>query len=177
VVEDIHEHGGTLLGSSRGPQGVGDMVDTLVRRQEGRVERDPSGNLRLKDIGVFLRDRITQHFAEHGTEVTIKYIDRVISSAACQPARSTPSTACFWGNTPYTPASTRDRFALHWTIVAPQHDISLSLTPTFDGQEVTMLGLSYWLARCEVVGNVAGRSGGGVGYIYIRRARGAPFEE
>lgn len=30
VVENIHDHGGSLLGSSRGPQEVGDMVDTLV---------------------------------------------------------------------------------------------------------------------------------------------------
>jgi hypothetical protein len=66
---------------------------------------------------------------------------------------------------------------LNWTTVAPQQDIALTLTPTFDGQEVPMLGLSYWLVRCEVVENVAGRSVGGVGYIYIRKARGAPFEE
>lgn len=32
VVDTLHEQGGTLLGSSRGPQDVGDMVDTLVRR-------------------------------------------------------------------------------------------------------------------------------------------------
>jgi 6-phosphofructokinase 1 len=44
-------------------------------QEQGQVERDPSGNLRLKDIGVFLRDQITQHFAKQGTEVTIKYID------------------------------------------------------------------------------------------------------
>jgi 6-phosphofructokinase 1 len=31
VVDTIHEHGGTLLGSSRGPQDVSDMVDTLVK--------------------------------------------------------------------------------------------------------------------------------------------------
>lgn len=31
VVKTIHEMGGTLLGSSRGPQDVGDMVDTLER--------------------------------------------------------------------------------------------------------------------------------------------------
>ncbi len=30
-VESIHEQGGTLLGSSRGPQDVGDMVDSLAR--------------------------------------------------------------------------------------------------------------------------------------------------
>jgi 6-phosphofructokinase 1 len=35
VVDTIHEHGGTLLGSSRGPQDVGDMVDTLVKWNVG----------------------------------------------------------------------------------------------------------------------------------------------
>jgi 6-phosphofructokinase 1 len=30
-VESIHEHGGTVLGSSRGPQDAGEMVDTLER--------------------------------------------------------------------------------------------------------------------------------------------------
>lgn len=33
VVDDIHEHGGTILGSSRGPQESGDMVDTLVKKK------------------------------------------------------------------------------------------------------------------------------------------------
>ncbi len=35
LVRDIHHRGGTLLGSSRGPQDVGEMVDTLVRRGVG----------------------------------------------------------------------------------------------------------------------------------------------
>ncbi|HEV8716910.1 MAG TPA: 6-phosphofructokinase, partial [Candidatus Binatia bacterium] len=35
VVEAIHQHGGTLLGSSRGPQEIGEMVDTLVRHNVG----------------------------------------------------------------------------------------------------------------------------------------------
>ena len=34
-VSHIHEHGGTILGSSRGPQDVGDMVDTLERMKIG----------------------------------------------------------------------------------------------------------------------------------------------
>jgi 6-phosphofructokinase 1 len=38
-------------------------------------EYDASGNPRLKDIGVFLRDQMTRYFAEQGKEVTIKYID------------------------------------------------------------------------------------------------------
>jgi 6-phosphofructokinase 1 len=38
-------------------------------------EHDPSGNLRLHDIGVFLRDQITRYFAAQDTEITLKYID------------------------------------------------------------------------------------------------------
>lgn len=34
-VRDIHERGGTILGSSRGPQDVGEMVDTLERMNVG----------------------------------------------------------------------------------------------------------------------------------------------
>ena len=36
---------------------------------------DKSGNARLRDAGVFLRDRIGAHFAQAGREVTVKYID------------------------------------------------------------------------------------------------------
>jgi 6-phosphofructokinase 1 len=35
LVEDIHKKGGTILGSSRGPQDVGEMVDTLERKGVG----------------------------------------------------------------------------------------------------------------------------------------------
>lgn len=42
----------------------------------GRVgSRDKSGNAKLKDIGVFLRDRILAHFEAAGRETTVKYID------------------------------------------------------------------------------------------------------
>jgi len=34
-VNEIHQMGGTILGSSRGPQDIGDMVDTLVRMGVG----------------------------------------------------------------------------------------------------------------------------------------------
>jgi 6-phosphofructokinase 1 len=37
--------------------------------------RDASGNLRLLDIGIFLRDQLQRYFAQQGTEITIKYID------------------------------------------------------------------------------------------------------
>ena len=38
-------------------------------------ERDESGNIKLKDIGLFLRDRIVSHFREKGVDVSMKYID------------------------------------------------------------------------------------------------------
>lgn len=37
--------------------------------------RDASGNLRLVDVGVFLRDGLQRHFEERHEEVSVKYID------------------------------------------------------------------------------------------------------
>ena len=36
---------------------------------------DASGNQKLGDIGVYLRDRITEHFKKKGIDATVKYID------------------------------------------------------------------------------------------------------
>lgn len=41
----------------------------------GQPERDPSGNIRLKDIGMFLKNSINAYFKEIGMEVNLKYID------------------------------------------------------------------------------------------------------
>jgi len=38
-------------------------------------EHDASGNIRLGDIGLFLKDRIVSHFRQRGIEMTLKYID------------------------------------------------------------------------------------------------------
>ena len=43
--------------------------------REGGEERDASGNVKLRDIGTFLRDRIGDHFKRRRQEVTIRYID------------------------------------------------------------------------------------------------------
>jgi 6-phosphofructokinase 1 len=42
-----------------------------------RTEKDfdPSGNVKLFDIGVFLKERIMAHFSAKGVEVSLKYID------------------------------------------------------------------------------------------------------
>jgi 6-phosphofructokinase 1 len=51
-------------------------IDPVAASTDGRPpSTDASGNLRLKDIGMVLRDRITQHFQQLGVELTLKYID------------------------------------------------------------------------------------------------------
>jgi 6-phosphofructokinase 1 len=44
-------------------------------RGPGPVARDASGNVRLADIGAFLRDRIVAHFARRRLPVTVRYFD------------------------------------------------------------------------------------------------------
>lgn len=39
------------------------------------VEHDPSGNVKLKDIGVFLKEQISHWFQKRNIPVTLKYID------------------------------------------------------------------------------------------------------
>jgi len=38
-------------------------------------ERDASGNIKLKDIGPFLKEKIVSYFRERGIDISIKYID------------------------------------------------------------------------------------------------------
>lgn len=47
----------------------------LMRRDDEPVETDASGNLKLLDIGQFLRGRIEKYFREQGMEINLKYID------------------------------------------------------------------------------------------------------
>jgi 6-phosphofructokinase 1 len=56
-------------------------------------EKDPSGNIRLKDIGTFLADRIKRHFSQRHLEINLKYIDPsyIIRS---QPANSNDRIFC-----------------------------------------------------------------------------------
>jgi 6-phosphofructokinase 1 len=40
-----------------------------------RKEKDASGNVRYGDIGMFLKERIVEHFKSKGLEINLKYID------------------------------------------------------------------------------------------------------
>ena len=61
----------------------------------GGAATDKSGNARLKDIGTFLRDRLGEHFAGRGREVTVKYID---PSYAIRSVPACPSDSIYCWN-------------------------------------------------------------------------------
>ena len=46
-----------------------------ISRLNGKIETDASGNLKLLDIGTFLRNAIEDYFKKTGIEVNLKYID------------------------------------------------------------------------------------------------------
>jgi len=43
--------------------------------EDQKSDRDASGNLKLKDIGLYFKDTIASFFADRGIDVSIKYID------------------------------------------------------------------------------------------------------
>jgi 6-phosphofructokinase 1 len=47
----------------------------LLPQSGTEQERDPSGNLKLKDIGKFLQKAISDEFQKRNIEMTLKYID------------------------------------------------------------------------------------------------------
>jgi 6-phosphofructokinase 1 len=55
--------------------------------------KDASGNKKLGDIGIFLRDRIARHFEEKRSEVTLRYIDPSYMIRAA-PANPTDAIYC-----------------------------------------------------------------------------------
>lgn len=54
---------------------VAEGAGQQLLEDDGVSSRDPSGNIRLKDIGLFLKEGIAAHFKEKGTDITLKYID------------------------------------------------------------------------------------------------------
>jgi 6-phosphofructokinase 1 len=56
-------------------------------------ERDASGNIKYGDIGIFLRDRIKEHFKRIGMEISLKYIDPSYTIRS-QPANPHDSAFC-----------------------------------------------------------------------------------
>jgi 6-phosphofructokinase 1 len=62
----------------------------LCESSDGPVSRDASGNAKLNDIGIVLRDKIIAHCKSRGLEITLKYLDPSyhIRSVPASPADS-----------------------------------------------------------------------------------------
>ena len=60
----------------------------------GASEKDASGNVLKKDIGVFLKDRITAHFKEKDIPTSVKYFDPSYSIRSV-PAHGTDAIRCY----------------------------------------------------------------------------------
>jgi 6-phosphofructokinase 1 len=60
---------------------------------EKAIGQDASGNIRLGDIGLFLKDQINQHFKKAGMEVNVKYIDPSYTIRS-MPANARDSALC-----------------------------------------------------------------------------------
>lgn len=119
-VDTIHKHGGTILGTSRGPVDMAAAVDNLIgflsalreriqKRahavvavaegagqeffEDPSTEQDQSGNIKLKDIGLFLRERIETYFKDVNVPIVMRYFDPsyLIRSS---PANAADSVLC-----------------------------------------------------------------------------------
>ena len=62
--------------------------------QSESVGHDESGNIRLNDIGIFLKDKINSYFKESNIEINLKYIDPSYIIRAI-PAEPTDSVYCY----------------------------------------------------------------------------------
>ncbi len=62
--------------------------------KDGPQLRDASGNLLKKDIGEFLKTRITSYFAQKGTDVSVKYFDPSYTIRSI-PATGSDAVRCY----------------------------------------------------------------------------------
>ena len=60
----------------------------------GAVQTDASGNVLKKDIGAYLKDRISAHFKEKGVPSSVKYFDPSYTIRSV-PARGTDAIKCY----------------------------------------------------------------------------------
>jgi 6-phosphofructokinase 1 len=73
---------------------VAEGADHGLLERNGAGATDASGNAKLGDVGVALRDRILQHFGRVGTDVTVKYLDPSYHIRSV-PAAPTDSLYCW----------------------------------------------------------------------------------
>ncbi len=64
----------------------------LIQKDQGNPEKDASGNVKLKDIGIFMKEKIEAYFKSKKIEINLKYID---PSYMIRSAPAVPNDAIF----------------------------------------------------------------------------------
>jgi len=62
-------------------------------------------------------------------------------------------------------------FPTNWTLMIPDRDTVMKVTPSFAGQELSFLNEKYWQGQCTVRGTVAGRPVVGEAFVYLKGYR------
>jgi 6-phosphofructokinase 1 len=116
----------------------------------GESFKDASGNIKYKDIGIFLKDEINKYFKERNIEITLKYIDPSYSIRSV-PANASDSIFC----------AHLGRFAVHAAmtgktdmIVGLWHDLftHVPIPVTVTGRKKISPEGSLWLSVLESTG-------------------------
>ena len=84
IKQRLHSHGQAVIVVAEG------AGQELMACQE---QKDASGNLRLQDIGLLLKERVSQHLTSQGVEFTLKYFDPSYSIRSA-PANTIDSEYC-----------------------------------------------------------------------------------
>jgi predicted secreted hydrolase len=140
--------------------------------------------LELKGFGLFQhqwgdspeKDAASNMFATHfedGEDIIVYYsahfpsINTLVRSGkdgSISMTRNFTVTA----DTVFKAPGAKDQFAMRWKIKTTENSQSLRLEPTFDGQEINLLGLPYWLGRCQAESTDEETDTSGIGYVYLR---------
>jgi predicted secreted hydrolase len=59
-------------------------------------------------------------------------------------------------------------FPMSWTLTIPVREAVIEISPTFAGQEVSVLKEKYWEGQCTVRGTFAGRPVAGEAFVYLK---------
>jgi 6-phosphofructokinase 1 len=125
----------------------------ILKKNEQAQESDPSGNIRLHDIGLFLKNAIENYFKENNLEINLKYIEPsyLIRSV---PANASDSIYC----------SALGQYAVHagmagktGLLVALRKDeyVHLPLHAAMSRRQIDPEG-NLWLRVLETTGQPAG---------------------
>lgn len=123
-------------------------------------ERDASGNLRLQDIGICLRDQIIQYWKDRCLETTIKYIDPSYTIRSL-PANAIDSEYCLLLGQHAVHAGMAGRTGMmvaSWN----QHFVHVPIALVVTGQKQLDPQGEVWSSVLEATGQPAVMAGSGV---------------